>query len=108
VTQVRAPYLRMITVYLWNCKIPACDHEQEEFRLLAYTSLCELRASLLQKLQSLPIERVYKLCNHAWLWINAQNNEQLNSWFADFDVEQKLAISRPRPSADLSLIDALT
>ncbi len=108
-TQVRVEYLRWITVYLWNCGIPACDHEQKEFRLLAYTSLGDLRSSLLPRLQELTTERFQELRNYALLWVERQDSEKLTKWFADFDLEQRIASSRakqPKPEHYSSRIDA--
>jgi hypothetical protein len=103
--EVLLEYLRWITVYLWNCKIPACDHEQKEFRLLDYTSLGDLRRSVLRKLQGLELNRCLELRNHACSWVDTQDSEKLRAWFAAFDDEEQVAQSKPRGDAERSLID---
>lgn len=90
-TQVSIGHLRSITVYLWNCGIPACDHKQVEFRLLNYCGLDALRTSVLVRLQGLTTEQVLELRDAAATWIGLQSPERRVVLFDQFDEEHNLA-----------------
>lgn len=88
--QVQIDQLGWITVYLWNCGIAACDHQQKEFRLLNYCCIGDLRKSLIVKLENLPEERVQELRDFAIGWAAIQNDKLLKMMLDQFDVEQNL------------------